>query len=138
MRFNIAGLVLASGLTSAAGIAPVVNNTHTQPSSTILIQIMYIVRQENLDIVRQLPEACSVAACLNLTAQLTCIANAIANNDPVALQKCFTTYKSQVTIFFFVHRLCSCVACFPSIENILITLGICPASKNDIDKPSSM
>lgn len=36
MRFNIAALVLTSGLTFAAGIAPVVNNTHTQPSCTDL------------------------------------------------------------------------------------------------------
>ncbi|OQD65754.1 hypothetical protein PENPOL_c005G09400 [Penicillium polonicum] len=119
MRFNIAALVLASGLTSAAGIAPVVNNTHTKPS----------LRQENLDIVRQLPEACSVAACLNLSAQLTCIANAITNGDPAALQKCLTTSMSQ---------LCSCVACVPSIESVLVELGICPASNNGNDNPSSM
>ncbi|KAJ5417693.1 uncharacterized protein N7487_001243, partial [Penicillium crustosum] len=86
-------------------------------------------RQENLDIVRQLPEACSLAACLNLTAQLTCIANAITNGDPAALQKCLTTSMSQ---------LCSCVACVPSIENVLIGLGICPASNNGNDRPYSM
>lgn len=57
------------------------------------------MRQENLDIVRQLPEACSLAACLNLTAQLTCIANAITNGDPAALQKCLTTSMSQVYSF---------------------------------------
>ena len=52
--------------------------------------------QQNLDIVPMLPEACSLAACLNLTAQLTCIANAIVNGDPVALQKCLTTSMTQV------------------------------------------
>jgi hypothetical protein len=57
---------------------------------------LYIVLQQNLDIVPMLPEACSLAACLNLTAQLTCIANAIVNGDPVALQKCLTTSMTQV------------------------------------------
>ncbi|KAJ5518484.1 hypothetical protein N7453_000906 [Penicillium expansum] len=128
MRFNIAALILTSGLTSAAGIAPMVNNTHTQTSS------IYIVREQNLDIVRQLPEACSLAACLNITAQLTCISNAITNGDPAALQKCLTTSMSQVYSFPF---LCSCVACIPLIENVLVGLGICPVSSNGDDKPSS-
>ena len=54
------------------------------------------VLQENLAVVPQLPETCSLAACLNLTAQLTCIGNAIANGDPAALQNCLTTSMSQV------------------------------------------
>ncbi|KAJ5482377.1 hypothetical protein N7475_001189 [Penicillium sp. IBT 31633x] len=84
----------------------------------------YTVLQQNLDIVRQLPEACSLAACLNLTAQLTCIANAITNGDPAALQKCLTTSMSQI---------CSCVACAPMLNNVLLALGICPVSNNDDD-----
>ncbi|OQE46259.1 hypothetical protein PENCOP_c001G03410 [Penicillium coprophilum] len=119
MRFNMAALALASGLTSAAGIAPVAKIIHNQTS----------FRQQNLEIVRQLPEACSVAACLNLTAQLTCIANALTNGDPVALQKCLTTTMSQ---------LCSCVACYPTLNNMLVALGICPVSNNEGgDKSSS-
>jgi hypothetical protein len=54
------------------------------------------VLEQNLDIVPMLPETCSLAACLNLTAQLTCIANAIVNGDPAALQKCLTTSMTQV------------------------------------------
>lgn len=66
------------------------------------MQSIRIVRQQNLDIVRQLPQACSLAACLNLSAQLTCIGNAITNGDPAALQKCLTTSMSQVYSFAFV------------------------------------
>lgn len=57
---------------------------------------MFTVLEKNLAIVSQLPEACSLAACLNLAAQLTCIGNAIANGDPAALQKCLETSMSQV------------------------------------------
>ncbi|KAJ5855924.1 uncharacterized protein N7529_009868 [Penicillium soppii] len=103
MRFHIA-LVLASGSAAAAG--PNITNICT-------------VLQENLHVVPQLPETCSLAACLNLTAQLTCIANAIANGDLAALQKCLTTSMSQI---------CSCVACFPMLSNILIALGVCPVA----------
>ncbi|KAJ6072573.1 hypothetical protein N7467_010658, partial [Penicillium canescens] len=75
--------------------------------------------QQNLDIVPMLPEACSLAACLNLTAQLTCIANAIVNGDPAALQKCLTTAMTQI---------CSCAACIPLLNNVLTALGVCPVA----------
>ncbi|KAJ5796632.1 uncharacterized protein N7518_005172 [Penicillium psychrosexuale] len=118
MRFNIATLVLASGFASATGTAHVANNTYIQT-----------LQQQNLDIVRQLPQMCSLAACLNLTAQIMCIANAIINGDPAALQKCLTTSMSQI---------CSCVACVPAVENVLAALGICPVSNDDDDdEPSS-
>ncbi|KAJ6001726.1 hypothetical protein N7499_002413, partial [Penicillium canescens] len=73
--------------------------------------------QQNLDIVPMLPEACNLAACLNLTAQLTCIANAIVNGDPAALQACLTTTLTQI---------CSCAACIPLLNNVLTALGVCP------------
>jgi hypothetical protein len=69
----------------------------------MLIQSVRTVRQHNLDIVRHLPEACSLAACLNLSAELRCIANAINNGDPAALQKCLTTSVTQVYSSAFVE-----------------------------------
>ncbi|OQE22135.1 hypothetical protein PENFLA_c013G00292 [Penicillium flavigenum] len=110
-------LVLAS-VASAAGTAAVANNTHVQTT----------LRQHNLDIVRHLPEACSLAACLNLSAELRCIANAINNGDPAALQNCLTTSVTQI---------CSCVACVPAIEDMLVELGFCPGSNDGDDKPPS-
>ncbi|KAJ5343317.1 hypothetical protein N7541_008176 [Penicillium brevicompactum] len=117
MRLNL--LFLASAL-AAAAVPPVKTNTTQLPSPFL---------EENLKLVPQLAAECSLAACLNVTAQLTCIANAVANGDPTALQKCLTTSMSQI---------CSCIACIPALSNVLTALGVCPVSPppNDTTPPS--
>ncbi|CAI7640448.1 unnamed protein product [Penicillium bialowiezense] len=106
MRLNL--LILALGLASAA--VPPAKTNNTSPSPFL---------EENLRLVPQLAAECSLAACLNVTAQLTCIANAVANGDPTALQKCLTTSMTQI---------CSCIACIPALNNVLTALGVCPVT----------
>ncbi|KAJ5833095.1 hypothetical protein N7474_001406 [Penicillium riverlandense] len=113
--FNIAALVLASGLASAVATPPVlVERVH----EATLQEKNRAVVDNNL-----LPPNCSLGSCLGLTGEITCIISAIASGDSAALQKCLSNSVSEI---------CSCAACIPLVANVLSALGLCSASNSTL------